>query len=205
MKKNRFIKSPKVVFSIYTIAITGMLSAMSAVLQVFDFPILGVFPEFLKLDFSDYPALIASFAIGVVPGIAVELIKNLIHLLFTKSAGVGELANFLIGAAFVVPSGLIYARKRTKHGALLGMVVGTVSMTVIGIIANYFILIPFYSKIMPISAIIDMGKNIIPAVNSVFSLVIYCVAPFNIFKGCVISVVTFLTYKHIPHLLKKRM
>ncbi|MEN1761847.1 ECF transporter S component [Anoxynatronum sibiricum] len=179
------------------------LAVMAYVLMFLEFG-LPFFPGFLKVDFSDLPALIGAFAMGPVAGILIQLVKNLIHFI-TKSwsGGVGELANFIVGVFYVVPAALIYHYKKDQKHALLGMLVGTVCMTVLGSSANYFVLIPMYSQFMPLEAIIEMGAVINPRIVDVKTLVLYGIAPFNFFKGLMIAGMTLVLYKRISPLLKK--
>ena len=105
--------------------VTAMLSAIAFVLMFLDTAV-PIMPSFIKLDLSELPALMAAFALGPVWGVIVCLIKNLLHLLMTTTGGVGELSNFILGAAFVLPAGLIYHHKKTKKNAIIGALVGSV-------------------------------------------------------------------------------
>ncbi len=179
----------------------AILSVIAFLIMYIEFPIV-FFPAFLKIDLSDLPALIAGFALGPVAGIMVELIKNLLHLFQTSTGGVGELANFVIGVALVGPASAIYYRDKSRKSAIVGMLVGIVSMAIVGALANYFVLIPFYQNFMPIDAIIAMGQQANAAIVDVRTLVIYGVVPFNLLKGVVIMIITALIYKKISPLLK---
>lgn len=185
------------------ITVTAILSSISAVLMMFSFP-LPFFPPFIKMDLSDFPALIGAFAIGPMAGCAIELIKNLLHLTDTSSAGIGELANFIIGSSFVIPAGIIYKYKRTKSGALLGMAAGVVCMSIVGGLANYFILFPFYKTIMPIEKIIDMTQAFVPYIDSLAKVILLSIVPFNILKGTILSLLASLSYKHFSAIINSR-
>ena len=138
------------------IASVGILSGISIVLmQIFEFPI-PFMPPFLKFDFSTLPALIGGFAYGPVTGIAIAFIKAALHLLRTDTGGVGELADFLASGSLVLVSSLIYKRIKTRKGAVLGLVLGAIAMAIVGGLANYFILIPFYTNVMPMEQIISL-------------------------------------------------
>lgn len=181
---------------------TAVLSAIAYIVMLFEFP-LPFAPAFLKLDFSDIPPLIASFALGPWVGVAVEFIKNLIKFITnTHTGGVGELGNFLVGASFVLTAGYIYRIKKEKKFALLACISATIVMTLVAVAFNNFILIPFYSKIMPIEAIIAMGSAITSKIHNVPTLVLYGITPFNLFKGFVISGITMGIYKKIKPILK---
>ena len=180
----------------------AMLSVLSFILYFIEIAV-PIFPGFLKLDLSDLPALIGAFALGPVAGIAVEAIKNALHLLRTSTGGVGEIANFLIGIALVIPAAMIYKKVKSKSGAVIGLLVGTIVMATVGAFANYFVLIPFYTNFMPIDAIVGMGTMINPNIDSVMTLVLYGIVPFNIFKGLVVSLVTVMLYKRISPILTR--
>lgn len=183
----------------------GMLSAVAVVLMLFEIP-LWFAPSFYKLDLSEVPVLVGAFAMGPVAASIIELIKILLNLLIngTATAGVGEFANLLMGCFFVVPAGMIYKKNKTKKNAIIGMALGTVFMTLAGCILNAYILLPAYAKAfgMPISAFIDMGSAVNGLVNSLFTFVIFAVAPFNIVKGIIVSVIVALIYKRISPILK---
>lgn len=180
----------------------AMLSVLSFVLIQFEL-IVPIFPGFLKIDASDLPALIAGFAMGPLAGIAVEAIKNMLHLFQTSTGGVGELANFLIGTAMVAPAALIYKHSKSRRTAMIGLIVGTVAMAAVGALANYFVLIPFYTNFMPIEAIVGMGTAVNASINSIETLVLFGIVPFNLFKGVVLSALTLVLYKHISPILSK--
>lgn len=190
-------------FNTRTIACVAVCSAVSFVLMMLDFG-LPIIPSFVKFDFSDLPALICAFAFGPLAGVFVELLKNLLHLFVTSTMGVGELSNFLLGCALVIPSGLIYNHRKTRHTALIGMLVGTLCFSLMGILSNYFIMFPFYTAVMniPMDAIVAMGTKISPALNSEFRLILLSVTPYNICKGLIISILTFVLYKRLRPILK---
>lgn len=188
------------------LAVTGILAALAVVLMYLEFPI-PLMPTFLKFDFSEIPVLIAGFALGPLSAVVVELIKNLAHYPVTQSAGVGELANFVIGCALVVPASLIYKYKRTRSGALIGLAAGTLIMTAVASIGNYFVMIPFYAKVIgfPMEAIFAAanaaGNKL---VTDLWTLILYVFIPFNLLKGIVVSLVVLLIYKKISHLINSK-
>lgn len=183
----------------------GMLGAVSVVLMMFEIP-LWFAPSFYKLDFSEVPVLIGTFAMGPLAGAAIEFIKILLHLLFkgTTTAGVGDFANFLIGCALVVPAGILYQRKKTRKNAVLGLILGTVIMVVIGSALNALVLLPTYAKAfgMPMDALVGMGSAVNPAITNVTTFAMFAVAPFNLLKGVTVSVITMVLYKYVSPLLK---
>ena len=184
----------------------GMLGAIATVLMLFEFPIPFIAPPFYELDFSEVPVLVGAFALGPMAGATIELIKILINLLIngTATAFVGEIGNYLLGCSFIIPAALIYKKHKTKKNALIAMVIGTIVMTVFGCFLNAYILLPTYATAfgMPIDAIVGMGSAINANINDVMTFVVIAVAPFNIIKGGVVSVITLLIYKHISPILK---
>lgn len=180
----------------------AMLSVLAFILMQFEL-ILPMFPSFLKIDVSDLPAVIGAFAMGPFAGIAISAIKNMLHLLQTSTGGVGELANFFVASAMIVPASVIYMKNKTKKSALMGLIVGTVIMAMAGGIANYFVLIPFYTAFMPIDTIIELGTVVNPSIVSLETLVIFGIVPFNIVKGLVLSILTLVLYKRISPILHK--
>lgn len=181
----------------------SILSVLAFVIMFLELPLV-IFPDFLKLDFSDLPALIASFSLGPIAGVLVQLIKNLLHfIIMTKTGGIGELANFIIGSALVIPAGFAYTKMKNKKGAIIGLLMGIVSMTVAGALANYFILLPFYAKIMPIDAVISAASQVNSLIVDIKSLIIYAIVPFNILKGVVIAIITTLIYKKISPIINR--
>ena len=183
------------------LAEVGMLSAAATVIMAFEIPLPFLAPPFYQLDFSEVPALIGGFALGPVAGILIELVKVLLHK-GSATAGVGDLANFLIGCSFLVPASLIYRMHKTRRVAIAGMAVGTVSMAIIGCVLNAFVLLPAYTVIMPMETILEAGKAVNANIDSVFTFVLIAVAPFNLVKGVVVSLVTLVLYKYISRLLK---
>ena len=183
----------------------AMLAAIATVLMLFEFP-LPFAPAFYELDFSEVPILIGSFAMGPLAGACTELVKVLINLVIngTDTMFVGELANFIIGCALVVPAGLIYRKHKSRKFAVIGMITGIVCMAVIGAMVNAYMLLPAYGKAfhMETSAFVAMGQAINPAIDSLFKFCLLAVVPFNLLKGLLVSVITLLLYKHISRLLK---
>ena len=183
----------------------GMLSAIATVLMVFEIP-LPFAPSFYEIDFSEVPILIGSFAMGPLAGAIIECIKILLNFAIngTVTAGVGEIANFLIGCALVVPAALIYKKKHTRNGALIGMITGTIFMAVVGCFMNAFILLPAYAKAfkMPLDALVGMGTAVNKHITDLKTFVLLAVGPFNLLKGALVSLIVFLVYKKISPILK---
>ena len=196
-------ESRKMVFSVNYMTKVAVLGVLAWLIMFLEFA-LPFFPSFLKIDISDIIALIGSLAMGPIAGILVELIKNLIHLIHTSTAGVGELANFIVGSAFVGVAGLYYRSHKTKKGALISLLLGTVSIVVTGAIVNYFITIPLYSiLIVPYEVIMKMSSEVIPAIHNKFTLILYAFVPFNLLKGVLLTVITWPIYKRLSPILQK--
>lgn len=190
---------------IRTIAQIGMLGAIAVILMLFEIP-LPFAPSFYEIDLSEVPVMIGCFVMGPLAGVAIEFIKILLNFVLngTVTAGVGEFANFLIGCSMIVPAGMIYKKMHTRKGAIIGMLFGTVFMTVIGCFINAYILLPTYAKAfgMPLDAIVGMGSAINPKITSLTTFVIFATAPFNLLKGVLVSLIVFLIYKKIRPIFK---
>jgi len=178
-----------------------MLSAVAYILMFLDFSV-PFMPAFIKMDLSELPALIGSFAMGPLCGVVVCLIKNVLHLFITTTGGVGELSNFILGVAFVLPAGLIYKHKKNRKSALIGSLVGAAFMGIFSIVSNYFLVYPVYYNFMPEEVILAAYQAILPSVKNILQCLICFNMPFTIIKGMFSVVITFLTYKHISPILK---
>ena len=181
--------------------VTAMLSAVAYILMFLDFSV-PFMPAFIKMDLSELPALIGSFAFGPMCGVVICLVKNVLHLLITTTGGVGELSNFILGVAFVLPAGLIYKYKRNRKSALIGSVLGAVFMGVVSVISNNFLVYPVYYNFMSKDAILAAYQAILPGVDSIFECLVCFNMPFTIVKGLFSVVITFAIYKHISPILK---
>lgn len=190
-------------FNARYVAVTGMLSAIGFVLMYVEFSV-PVMPPFIKMDLSELPALIGSFAYGPLCGILICLIKNLLHMPVSTTACVGEFANFLLGAVFVGTAGLIYARKKTKKNAVFAAVLGAVLMGIMCIPVNYFITYPFYYNFMPKEGILQAYQLIIPSMESILQCLVCFNFPFTTAKGLISVGISLLVYKHLSPLLKGR-
>lgn len=177
------------------IATIGICAAISFVLMFVKFPI--SYLGFLELEISDIPAVLVTLIYGPVSGVLVELIKNVLHLTATSTGMSGELSNFLVSLGFVVPLGLITRRNKSKKNLALGMAAGTIGMALMGMAVNYFVTVPLYLTLFGKDAVMGMVQATIPSIDSLASLVIIGITPFNIFKGIVISVLSFALYKVI--------
>ena len=187
----------------HKIAVTAMLSAVATILMALDFPIPFLIPTFVKMDFSELPALLAAFSLGPVSGAVVCLVKNLVNLTMSSTNGVGELCNFLLGICFVIPAGLIYRYKKTRAGALIGALAGAVVMALCSVPVNYFISYPFYTVFMPLDVIIGMYQELIPSVDGLMACLVIFNAPFTLLKGLLDLALAFLIYKPLSPLLHK--
>ncbi len=182
--------------------VTAMLSAVAFALMFFEFSIPFLVPSFIQMDLSELPALIGAFAMGPWYGVLICLIKNLIHLLITTTGGVGELSNFILGAAFVLPAGMIYQRKKTKKNAIIGSFLGAAFMAVLSVFSNYFIVYPAYTAFMPMDTILAMYQEILPGADTLLKCLVIFNMPFTFVKGLFSVVITLLIYKHISPIIK---
>ncbi len=185
------------------LVITAIFSAVSAVLMYIQIG-LPILPSFLKFDFSDFPALIVSFAVSPWHGALVCLLKNVLHLFTTTTAGVGELNNFVIGALFVIPAGVIYHRQKTRKNALIGSLTGTISSGVFSVIYNYFLGYPLFSAALgiPMAGIVGMYSVILPTADTLWEALLIFNLPLTLVKGIVATLITMLIYKRISYWLK---
>ncbi len=196
------------ILSTRKVAVCGMFAAIAAVLMVLEMPV-PFAPPFYALDLSELPALVGTFAFGPVAGVLIEFCKVILKILFKPSttAFVGELANFVIGCSYLLPASAVYLLHKSRKNAVIAMLVGTLCMTVFGTAFNAVYLLPKFAQMfhMPMDAIIAMGTEINPSIRSVTSLVVLAVAPLNLLKGGLVSVITLLIYKKISPIMKEGM
>lgn len=204
MQKNSSERGGRFSADIRTTAQIGVLSAIAFLLMMVEFP-LWFAPGFYRLDLSELPVLLGAFSMGPLAGVAIELVKVVLYFFLhgSSTAGVGDLANFVIGCCFAVPAGLIYRREKTKKNAILGMTVGTLAMTAAGAALNAFLLLPLYAAAfsLPIEELIAAGTAVNPAITDLSGFVFLAVVPFNLLKGIVVSALTFLLYKRLSPIL----
>ncbi|NMA95525.1 MAG: ECF transporter S component [Clostridiales bacterium] len=182
----------------------ALLSTIAFILMAYlEFP-LPLFPAFLKFDVSNLPALIGGFALGPLAGAIIVFLKNIFHFIFKSdgTGGVGNLSNFLVGAAFVLPASVIYIKNRTKKGAIYGIIAGIISKVFVSSLTNYYIIIPLYSRLMPIEKIIEMAAMANTKIVDIKTYIIYAVIPFNFIQGVVLSAITLAIYKKISPILR---
>ena len=194
----------KVISSTKFITITAILTAIAVVLQYLEFPVPMFIPPFVKFDFSDLPAILAAFLVSPVSGVLVCLLKNVIHIAVSQSAGVGELCNFMLGAVMVLPAWMIYKIKPSKGMAAAAMAIGSLITAIVSIFINYFITYPFYQEAyhLPIDAIIGMYRELNGGVGSLWDALIWFNAPFTFVKFLLDSIVVFFIYKPLAKAVK---
>lgn len=188
------------------ISVVGIMSAIGFVLMMLEFPLPFLIPGFIKFDFSELPALITAFAYGPLSGVLVCLVKNLLHLFFTTSAGVGELSNFILGAIFTGVAGVIYKAGKSRKSALIGSVVGAITMAAISVFTNYFVVYPCFEVIygMPMKAIVGAYKLLLPSADTLLKALVIFNLPFNFAKGIIDAAICFVVYKKLSPILKIR-
>ena len=197
----RFFPEKRTVSKARYISIVGICAAIATVLHVLDFPLLFIAPEFYKLDFSELPVLLCGFYLGPTATVACEGVKILLKLVVkgTSTAFVGDFANFVVGCSFVLPATIWYHMHKSRHSAVVGLILGTLSMSILGSAFNAVYLLPKFSQLfgLPLETIVGMGTAIRGGVNSVTTFVMLCVAPLNVVKGIMVSVLTMLLYKKV--------
>lgn len=185
----------------------SVLGVISFILMFFELPMPFLAPTFMKIDISDLPSLIGSFAIGPMAGVIIQLLKNVLNVLIegTTTGGVGELANFVVGSAFAYTAGFVYFKNKTFGRAVAGLLIGTVTMTIVITLANYFVMFPFYAKLfgMEIQTLVDMGAAINKNITDLKSMMLISVVPFNLIKGIMLTALTLLIYKRVSPILHK--
>ena len=192
-------------FTVRKLTITAMMSALSFILMKFLCFKLPFMPFFITMDFSELPALITAFALGPIWGVLVCLIKNVLSLFSTNTMAVGELSNFILGAAFVFTAGMLYKHMGGRKGALIGSLCGAVFMAVISVVSNYYVVYPIYAAyMMPMDSIMNAYQAINPNVETLWDALLWFNLPFTFCKGMASVVITFLNYKKISPLLKGR-
>lgn len=186
--------------------IMAMMSAVSVVLMLFEFPIPFVAPSFYEMDLSEIPIMIGSFMLGPCAGVIMEAVKILLKLFIkgTSTAFVGDFANFILGCCLVLPASVIYHFKKSRKTALAGLILGAVVLVTAGMFMNALYLLPKYSQLygIPVEAFIAMGQKITPAIHDIFTFVALAVAPFNIIKSLIVGLVTMILYKPLSRLIK---
>ncbi|WP_066294129.1 ECF transporter S component [Bacillus sp. FJAT-29937] len=184
-------------YSVKALVSIGMLSSISYVLMLLNFP-LPPFPQFLMIDFSDIPALIAALIFGPLAGILVELFKNILDYFMTGSATgvpVGHISNFIAGILFVLPTYYVYNKLKTRKGMTFGLVIGTAIMAVMMSILNYFIILPAYTFFLNMPAM---------SAPEMRTMIVTGILPFNIVKGLIITIVFMLIFARMSTWISKQ-
>lgn len=171
------------------LVLIALLAAIAFLLAFLEFPV-PLSPSFARLDLSDLPALLGAFLMGPLAGVSIELVKNLLQLLTTSTGGIGELANFLIGSAFVFVAGALYTRQPTPKGARSACLAASLAMGIAAAVVNYYILLPLFEVFMPLDQLIAAFGEFIPFIQTKLDVVLYNVLPFNLIKGLGISLIT---------------
>ena len=192
----------------HNLTVAAMLSAVAFILMFIEFPIPMLIPSFIKMDFSDLPALLGAFALGPVYGVVISFMKNLLHIIIkgTSTAGVGELSNFILGAVFSAAAGFIYQHHKSRKNAIIGAVAGAAIMAVISVPSNYFVVYPAYVQFyhMPLEAILGMYQAILPSADSLVKCLVIFNLPFTLVKGLLDAVLCMVIYKPLSPILHGR-
>ena len=192
----------------HNLTVAAMLSAVAFILMFIEFPIPMLIPAFIKMDFSDLPALLGAFALGPVYGVIISFMKNLLHIVIkgTSTACVGELSNFILGAIFSAVASYLYKHHKSRKTAIIGAVAGAVAMGVLSVPSNYFVVYPAYVQFyhMPLEAILGMYQAILPSADSLIKCLILFNLPFTLVKGLLDAVLCMLIYKPLSPILHGR-
>ena len=192
----------------HNLTVAAMLSAVAFILMFIEFPIPMLIPAFIKMDFSDLPALLGAFALGPVYGVIISFMKNLLHIVIkgTSTACVGELSNFILGAIFSAVAGYLYKHHKSRKTAIIGAVAGAVAMGVLSVPSNYFVVYPAYVQFYhtPLEAILGMYQAILPSADSLIKCLILFNLPFTLVKGLLDAVLCMLIYKPLSPILHGR-
>ena len=188
-------------FSVAVMTRIAILTAIASILFLIEIPVVA----FYKLDLSNIPVLLGTFSMGAVPGLIILFLKSAIGLLHSSSAGVGELADFIMGAALILPAALIYHRNKTRKSAIIGMLIGTLCTAIAGVLVNKFIMLPFYMGAfhMDMQGILDFAR--VTGVDTEWKLLLLITGPFNLLKGTVLCIVTGLIYKPLSPILHEKI
>lgn len=188
------------------LTVTAMLSAVGFVLMMIDFSLPMFIPFFVKMDISELPALLASFSLGPVYGVAVCLVKNILAAIFHGSTGgIGEVCNFLLGAAFTASAGLIYKYRKSRKTAAIGALVGAAIMALVSVPVNYFITYPVYAQMFGgMDLILGAYQELNPNADSLMFCLVMFNMPFTFVKGVLDAVICFLIYKPLSPILHGR-
>ncbi len=196
----------KKVLTTKNLTMIAMFSAISAVLMVFEIQ-LPFSPSFIKFDFSDLPVMLGGFLIGPFAGGIIAFMKILLHFLLngTTSFFVGDLSNLLLTFSFVLPASFIYQQKKTKKTAIQGLLVSIICTSLLAIIFNLFLVFPLYLKVLNLKMVdlINMIHVVNPLVKDVFTMIVFSLLPFNLFKYSIVSMITMLSYKKLSLLFKE--
>lgn len=180
---------------------TAMLSAIAVILMYMEIPV-PFMPGFIKLDISDLPALFGTFVYGPLCGVTICLVKNVLHSFATNTVFVGEISNFILGCAFVVPAGMIYQKMKNKKGAIIASLTGSVAMALLSIVSNYFFVYPIYYNFMSKDLILQAYQAIFPGVKSILQALVVFNVPFTLLKGLICVVLAWILYVSLAPILR---
>ena len=188
------------------LTMAALMGAIAFILMYLNFgvPFLSPFAEF---DLSALPEMIGGFILGPAGAVEIIAVKILLILVFkgTSSMFTGEVQNFLLSLAYVLPAVLYYRKHRTKKGAAIGLVLGSALSVIVAIFTNLYLIFPAYIYLYGMSwdSIIEICSAANPWITDVPTFAAFSVVPFNVISRAVTSVITMLVYKKISVPRKK--
>lgn len=171
--------------------VIALLATVSFILFFLSFP-LPLLPPYLKVDFSDVPALLAGLIFSPWAGVLVVLLKNLMYFALKGATDpIGIPANFIAGTLYVFPVAYFYHKyKKNVKSIIIGLVVGTLVMAIIMSLLNYLIILPAYLWISGVEEGLSSSAKM--------ATVLSAILPFNLLKGIIVSLL------FIPLFIKMR-
>lgn len=184
----------------------AMLSAIAVVLSFIEAQI-PIFPFFLKIDIADIPAVIGATVFGPLPAVIIVFVKNILHgIIGSSSAGVGELANFLIGSSLIIPLGITMRKEKSLMNYIIGAVLGVILMIISASVLNIYVLLPMYETVMnfPVDEVISVCNAINSNVTDLTGYILFIIVPFNLLKGAIVMTLGYFLFKALRKPLLKQ-
>lgn len=192
----------------HKVVLIAILGAMAYLLMLLDFP-LPFMPPFLSFDLAQIPEVIGTLILGPISGITIALLKELLKISLTGSGTMftGELINFIVSVSFILPTWWVYRQNKTTNNAVYGMMLGTVVATLIACLANVYFILPLYAQAfnLKINQIVAMSRSVNPYINSLPRLVLLGIAPFNLLRNGLTTIVLGLSLKRLKSGLGRKI